>query len=78
MIAYLRDFGLKYDMVGESFETSIPWPNVVPMCESVKRFFFFFFFFLFFFLSFFSPSFSSPIHSLTQFFFFSILIFFKF
>jgi len=27
MIAYLRDFGLNYSFIGDSFETSVPWVN---------------------------------------------------
>tara|TARA_R110002050_G_scaffold80958_1_gene173102 strand:- start:1270 stop:2454 length:1185 start_codon:yes stop_codon:yes gene_type:complete len=36
MIAYLRDFGLKMHLIGESFETSVPWPNVLDLCTNVK------------------------------------------
>ncbi|VDN07674.1 unnamed protein product [Thelazia callipaeda] len=36
-IAYLRDLGLDYSVVGESFETSIPWDKVIPMCNNVKE-----------------------------------------
>lgn len=31
-IAYLRDFAMDYELIGESFETSIPWNNVVGFC----------------------------------------------
>ncbi len=37
IIAYLRDFGFKYKFIAESFETSVPYSNVLPLCESVKR-----------------------------------------
>jgi len=36
MIAYLRDFGFNYSFMAESFETSVPWDNVQPLCVSVK------------------------------------------
>jgi hypothetical protein len=29
MIAYLRDVGLDYRIVAESFETSVPWDRVI-------------------------------------------------
>lgn len=31
-IAYLRDFAMDYELIGESFETSIPWNNVLDFC----------------------------------------------
>ncbi len=37
MIAYLRDFGLEYQFIGESFETSCPHENVLEVCEAVKK-----------------------------------------
>jgi len=37
MIAYLRDFGMKFHYIAESFETSVPWSNVLMLCEGVKR-----------------------------------------
>jgi alkyldihydroxyacetonephosphate synthase len=37
MIAYIRDLGLEYRFLSESFETSIPWKDVVPLCERVKK-----------------------------------------
>uniref|UniRef100_A0A915PY59 Alkylglycerone-phosphate synthase n=1 Tax=Setaria digitata TaxID=48799 RepID=A0A915PY59_9BILA len=36
-IAYLRDFGLQFSIVGESFETSVPWDKVIPLCRNVKE-----------------------------------------
>jgi alkyldihydroxyacetonephosphate synthase len=37
MIAYMRDFGFEFNFMAESFETSVAWDAVVPMCESVKE-----------------------------------------
>lgn len=37
MIAYLRDFGLNYNFVAESFETSVPWDQVLVTCHDVKE-----------------------------------------
>ena len=37
MIAYLRDFGMNYHFIAESFETSVPWSNVLLVCERVKK-----------------------------------------
>lgn len=37
MIAYLRDYGFGYWLVGESFETSVPWSNVLTLCNRVKE-----------------------------------------
>ena len=34
-IAYLRDFAMDYELIGESFETSIPWNNVAGFCEVI-------------------------------------------
>jgi alkyldihydroxyacetonephosphate synthase len=31
-IAYLRDFAMDYELIGESFETSISWNNVTGFC----------------------------------------------
>jgi len=36
MIAYLRDFGMNFQFIAESFETSVPWDRVLPLCDSVK------------------------------------------
>jgi alkyldihydroxyacetonephosphate synthase len=36
-IAYLRDFVMRYWILGESFETSVPWSRVLTLCENVKR-----------------------------------------
>lgn len=37
MIAYLRDYSFGYWLIGESFETSIPWANVLECCYRVKE-----------------------------------------
>lgn len=37
VIAYLRDVGLEYEVVGESFETSVPWDRVLDLCRNVKE-----------------------------------------
>jgi alkyldihydroxyacetonephosphate synthase len=37
MIAYLRDFGLNYYFMAESFECSVPWANVLETCNKVKE-----------------------------------------
>jgi len=36
MIAYLRDFGMEYSFIAESFETSVPWEQVIPVCQNVR------------------------------------------
>jgi alkyldihydroxyacetonephosphate synthase len=36
-IAYLRDFVMKHYVLGESFETSVPWSQVLSLCTNVKR-----------------------------------------
>merc|ERR1712137_903178 len=36
MIAYLRDYSFCYYLIGESFETAIPWSNVLDVCYRVK------------------------------------------
>uniref|UniRef100_H2Y724 Alkylglycerone-phosphate synthase n=1 Tax=Ciona savignyi TaxID=51511 RepID=H2Y724_CIOSA len=36
VIAYLRDIGLDYEVVSESFETSVPWDRVDDLCRNVK------------------------------------------
>ena len=35
LIAYTRDFAFDYHIVAESFETSVPWSNVVSMQRNV-------------------------------------------
>jgi alkyldihydroxyacetonephosphate synthase len=35
MIGYLRDFGFRYHLIAESFETSLPWKDVSKMCTAV-------------------------------------------
>eukprot|EP00051_Salpingoeca_urceolata_P007868 m.101232 g.101232 ORF g.101232 m.101232 type:complete len:756 (-) comp15448_c0_seq3:111-2378(-) len=36
LIAYLRDIGLEYKYVSESFETSAPWSVIEKLCRNVK------------------------------------------
>ncbi|XP_076331307.1 alkyldihydroxyacetonephosphate synthase, peroxisomal-like [Tachypleus tridentatus] len=36
VIAYIRDLGLDYGVVAESFETSVPWNRVIDLCRNVK------------------------------------------
>jgi alkyldihydroxyacetonephosphate synthase len=36
-IAYIRDFVMKHWILGESFETSVPWSQAIALCENVKR-----------------------------------------
>jgi len=36
MIAYIRDFGMEYSFLAESFETSVPWDSVLALCNGVK------------------------------------------
>uniref|UniRef100_A0A803T703 Alkylglycerone-phosphate synthase n=1 Tax=Anolis carolinensis TaxID=28377 RepID=A0A803T703_ANOCA len=37
VIAYIRDMGLDYYIIGESFETSVPWDRVLDLCRNVKE-----------------------------------------
>ncbi|MGQ0703526.1 MAG: FAD-binding oxidoreductase [Gemmatimonadales bacterium] len=36
-IAYLRDFVMGHWILGESFETAVPWSQVISLCDNVKR-----------------------------------------
>ncbi len=36
-IAYIRDFAMNHHILGESFETSVPWNRAVALCENVKQ-----------------------------------------
>jgi alkyldihydroxyacetonephosphate synthase len=36
-IAYIRDFMMDHYLLGESFETSVPWSEALDLCENVKR-----------------------------------------
>jgi len=36
-IAYLRDFVMRHWVLGESFETSVPWSRALTLCENVKQ-----------------------------------------
>ncbi|XP_047024518.1 alkyldihydroxyacetonephosphate synthase [Helicoverpa zea] len=37
VIAYLRDVAIEYDVVAESFETSVPWDRTLALCANVKQ-----------------------------------------
>ncbi|XP_022125183.2 alkyldihydroxyacetonephosphate synthase [Pieris rapae] len=37
VIAYIRDLALEYDIVAESFETSVPWERTLILCRNTKR-----------------------------------------
>ncbi|KAL1496997.1 hypothetical protein ABEB36_008030 [Hypothenemus hampei] len=37
VIAYIRDLGLQYNVVAESFETSVPWNKAVTLVRNVKH-----------------------------------------
>jgi len=37
MIAYIRDYCLKFSQVAESFETSCAWTNVLDLCKNVRE-----------------------------------------
>ncbi|XP_034936548.1 alkyldihydroxyacetonephosphate synthase [Chelonus insularis] len=36
IIAYIRDLGLEYQILSESFETSVPWSRAISLCRNVK------------------------------------------
>jgi alkyldihydroxyacetonephosphate synthase len=36
-IGYLRDFMSEYGLIGESFETSVPWDRIEGMCAAVEQ-----------------------------------------
>jgi alkyldihydroxyacetonephosphate synthase len=36
-IAYLRDFVMRHWILGESFETSVPWNRVLSLCDNVRQ-----------------------------------------
>jgi alkyldihydroxyacetonephosphate synthase len=36
-IGYIRDFMSEYGLIGESFETSVPWDRIEEMCTAVER-----------------------------------------
>ena len=36
VIAYIRDLGLNYHVLAESFETSVPWNRASALCRNVK------------------------------------------
>lgn len=33
----LKDFGMQFSIMGESFETSVPWDKVISLCRNVKE-----------------------------------------
>ncbi|XP_037082759.1 alkyldihydroxyacetonephosphate synthase, peroxisomal-like [Pollicipes pollicipes] len=37
VIAYIRDLAFDFQMLSESFETSMPWDRCLTVCDSVKR-----------------------------------------
>lgn len=37
VIAYLRDYGFRFYFMAESFETSVPWTQVIPLVNNVKK-----------------------------------------
>ena len=37
LIAYIRDFVMSHNFIAESLETSVPWSNVVSLCENTRR-----------------------------------------
>ncbi len=36
-IAYIRDFMMRHYILGESFETSVPWSQSLALCDNVKK-----------------------------------------
>ncbi|XP_065322931.1 alkyldihydroxyacetonephosphate synthase, peroxisomal-like isoform X2 [Gordionus sp. m RMFG-2023] len=36
VIAYIRDLGLDFGVLSESFETAVPWDKVIDLCRNVK------------------------------------------
>ncbi|MEJ2079578.1 MAG: FAD-binding oxidoreductase [Acidobacteriota bacterium] len=36
-IAYIRDFVARFHVIGETFETSVPWSNIHRVCQAVKE-----------------------------------------
>jgi alkyldihydroxyacetonephosphate synthase len=36
-VGYLRDFMSQFGILGESFETSVPWNRIEPMCAAAER-----------------------------------------
>lgn len=36
-IAYIRDFMMRHWVLGESFETAVPWSRAVALCDNVKQ-----------------------------------------
>ncbi|GAB6022707.1 hypothetical protein CHUAL_006803 [Chamberlinius hualienensis] len=36
VIAYIRDLSTQFYILGDSFETAVPWDRVIPLCQNVK------------------------------------------
>jgi alkyldihydroxyacetonephosphate synthase len=36
-IAYIRDFMMRHWVIGESFETAVPWSQALALCDNVKQ-----------------------------------------
>jgi len=37
LIAYIRDFVMSHNFIAESLETSVPWTNILRLCENTKK-----------------------------------------
>jgi alkyldihydroxyacetonephosphate synthase len=37
LIAYIRDFVMEHNFIAESLETSVPWKNILPLCENTRK-----------------------------------------
>ncbi len=37
LIAYIRDFVMEHNFIAESLETSVPWTNILSLCENTKK-----------------------------------------
>lgn len=37
LIAYIRDFVMSHNFIAESLETSVPWSNVLTLCDSTRK-----------------------------------------
>ena len=37
LIAYIRDFVMEHKFIAESLETSVPWSNVMSLCQNTKK-----------------------------------------
>ena len=36
-IAYIRDFLAQYDIIGETYETTVPWDRIIEVCDAVAQ-----------------------------------------